>query len=177
MSLPANLPCRPASNRPRQVAPLLAPLPDAGSDLRGLLHDVGHGLFTLSLLLEQAADDIRSGRLPDGFDLLEREVALLLAVVHSGTRRGTGPARVELRSLLQPFAGVARRTTSTADSVRPGPPVVVSADPATLWRIVANLLDNARRAAGPSGTVEIVVSHSSEYTATIDVVDDGPGFR
>ena len=47
MSLPADFPAFPAQRR----RPPSGLRPD-GPDLRGVLHDVGHGLLTLSLLLE-----------------------------------------------------------------------------------------------------------------------------
>lgn len=172
MSLPADFPSRPAPAR----RPVPVP-PPGGPELRGVLHDVGHGLFTLSLLLDQIAEDVRRSRRADVFDLLEEEVSQLLAVVHSETRRGAKHAPVELRTLLRPFAVAAGRTTLTKVVVRPGPPVVVPTDPAKLWRIVSNLLDNAVRAAGPLGTVEIAVEDAGEWFVTIDVSDDGPGFQ
>ena len=98
-------------------------------------------------------------------------------MVHTETRSGADPVAVELHKLLRPFVVVARRTTLTKVAVRPGPPTVVRTEPATLWRVIANLVDNAVRAAGPLGTVEIVVDHSGRDAVTIDVIDDGPGFQ
>jgi signal transduction histidine kinase len=172
MSLPADFPAFPAQRRrpPSSVRP-------DGPDLRGVLHDVGHGLLTLSLLLEQAADELRPRLDENAFELVEAEIARLLAVVHTETRSGAEPVAVELHKLLRPFVVVARRTTLTKVAVRPGPPTVVRTEPATLWRVIANLVDNAVRAAGPLGTVEIVVDHSGRDAVTIDVIDDGPGFQ
>jgi signal transduction histidine kinase len=171
MSLPADFPAFPAQRRRRPSGVR----PD-GPDLRGVLHDVGHGLLTLSLLFEQAAGELRP-RHEDAFALVEAEIARLLAVVHTETRSGAEPVAVELHALLRPFVVVARRTSLTKVAVRPGPPTVVRTDPAKLWRVIANLVDNAVRAAGPLGAVDIVVDHSGPDAVTIDVIDDGPGFR
>jgi signal transduction histidine kinase len=154
-------------------------------DLRGVLHDVGHGLFTLSLLLENARGVLLPQLGDDSFELVEQELSRLLGIVHTGTRRSAEPVPVGLRTLLEPFAVVCRRTTLAKVWVRPGPEFVVPADPGMLWRIVSNLIDNAVRAAGPLGNVEIVVNDRSRLTGhrfgdevvTIDVVDDGPGFQ
>lgn len=53
------------------------------------------------------------------------------------------------------------------------PPAIV--DPANLRRTVRNLLDNAIRAAGVFGRVEIAVS-TVEGRILVEVDDDGPGF-
>ena len=153
--------------------------------MRGVLHDVGHALFTLSLLLESGQDTLRPRLGEDLFELVEDEVARLLAMVHSGTRRSAEPVTVGLRTLLEPFALISRRTTLTRVWVRPGPEVVVRTDPGMVWRVVANLIDNAVRAAGPLGNVEIAANVfdsggcyvQSGGAATIDVIDDGPGFQ
>ncbi len=154
-------------------------------DLRGVLHDVGHGLFTLSLLLDNARDVLLPQLSDDAFELVEQELSRLLAIVHCGTRRTAQPVPVGLRTLLEPFAVVCRRTTLAKVWVRSGPELVVPTDPGMLWRIISNLIDNAVRAAGPLGNVEIVVNDRSRLTGhrfgddvvTIDVIDDGPGFQ
>lgn len=62
------------------------------------------------------------------------------------------------------------RTTSTG----PAAGVRVLADPEQVAGIIANLLDNAVRAAGPTGVVAVTV-HRVEEWACVDVVDSGPG--
>jgi signal transduction histidine kinase len=47
--------------------------------------------------------------------------------------------------------------------------------PAALWRVVANIVDNAVRAADRGGRVEISV-HGRPPDVVIEVVDNGPGF-
>jgi signal transduction histidine kinase len=184
-SLPADCPTYPiAWARPVAVADLAA-----GSDLRGVLHDVGHGLFTLSVLLQSARDallpQLGGGNL---FDLVDEEMSRLLAMVHSGARSSPEPTAVGLRSLLEPLAAVSRRTTVTKVSLVPGPEIFIRTDIGMLWRIVANLVDNAVRAAGPLGNVEIVPGAGQiagrphrnvidDDRVMIDVIDDGPGFR
>jgi signal transduction histidine kinase len=48
------------------------------------------------------------------------------------------------------------------------------ADPSQLTGILGNLVDNAVRAAGPTGAVEVRVDRLEEW-ACIDVIDSGPG--
>lgn len=147
---------------------------DRETELRGVLHDVGHGLATLSMLVDGLADAARRGvPVPDLLDLVARETARLLAVVHAGAT----PAATEVvpvRSMLEPIAGVARRTGRAPVRLAPGEEVHLRVDPVLLSRVVANLVDNATRAAGPGGRVDIVVS--GDRDVVIDVVDDGPGY-
>ncbi len=58
-----------------------------------------------------------------------------------------------------------------------GPPerVLIRMHPVILRRMTANLLDNATRAAGPSGTVAVEVSRW-DSRMLLAVEDDGPGF-
>ncbi len=59
--------------------------------------------------------------------------------------------------------------------VRPAEPVRIAVHPLALRRIVANLLSNATRAAGPAGMVMIEVgSHGGLALLMVD--DSGPGF-
>jgi signal transduction histidine kinase len=57
----------------------------------------------------------------------------------------------------------------------PPEPVLVPLEPVTLRRMIATLLANATRAAGPSGRVTIEVSKRASRML-LAVEDDGPGF-
>ena len=54
-------------------------------------------------------------------------------------------------------------------------PVVTAVHPVVLRRTVANLLSNATRAAGPSGTVTVEISRDRRW-AVLAIEDTGPGF-
>jgi signal transduction histidine kinase len=59
--------------------------------------------------------------------------------------------------------------------LQPSKPVRLAIHPVVFRRLVTNLLDNATRAAGPTGTVTIEVAPRGEE-AWLMVDDDGPGF-
>ena len=149
-------------------------------ELRGVVHDVGHGLSTMALLLEAArAGSVSTFGL---LELVEQETSRLLAVVHSGTRpaaEADEPAEpVAVRGVLGPIARVAAHLGETSVRVDAGADVTARLDPALLSRVVTNLVDNAVRAAGPAGCVRLAVHRtgSGGQDVVIDVVDDGPGF-
>jgi signal transduction histidine kinase len=52
------------------------------------------------------------------------------------------------------------------------------ASPVLLWRVLTNVVDNAARAAGPDGRVEIAVAMLADPPprARLEVLDNGPGF-
>ncbi len=52
------------------------------------------------------------------------------------------------------------------------------ASPVLLWRVLTNVVDNAARAAGPSGRVEVAVGcwPSRHRGRVLEVLDNGPGF-
>jgi two-component system, OmpR family, sensor kinase len=61
------------------------------------------------------------------------------------------------------------------DVAQPEAPVLTCGNRVEIRRIIANLLSNATRAAGPAGTVRIGFGHGDDR-ATVIVEDSGPGF-
>jgi len=55
-----------------------------------------------------------------------------------------------------------------------GPDVIISADPTKLTAIIRNLVDNALRAAGPSGSVALTLAQRGN-SAVLEIADSGPG--
>lgn len=155
---------------------LPAPAPP-GADrwLRGLLHDLGHGLAAASYLTEgMRAEAELPARARDRLELVHQELVRLLELVSAGGAPGE-PVAVELRGLLGGLAASRAGAGAPTLLVRPGAPVHVRADPAAVWRMLANLLDNAARAAGPGGVVELGATRHPGGAVTAEVVDDGPG--
>jgi len=150
-----------------------APLRSDVHLLRELLHDIGHELATVSLLVEAVrADTNLSPRTRHHVELMQQETSRLLRLTRVATEVEAGP--VAVRELLGPLVSVAALSEPTSVALRPGPPVTLDVDEMMLWRIMANLLDNAVRAAGPDGHVEVDVR--DDHGVVIEVTDDGPGF-
>jgi signal transduction histidine kinase len=53
----------------------------------------------------------------------------------------------------------------------------ISVDGAAIERALANVIENACRAAGPEGTVRVEINRVGDGGATITVDDNGPGFQ
>ncbi|HTT49928.1 MAG TPA: ATP-binding protein [Streptosporangiaceae bacterium] len=140
-------------------------------------------MTTLSYLVEAVRGDTElPGDAEFRLELLSLEMSRLLDVIaHEFPGREETAASVSDVS-LRPLAGqvtqLARVAHESAVLLRPGPDVRVLASPVLLWRVLTNVVDNAARAAGPSGRVEVTVGRLAKPPprAVIEVLDNGPGF-
>lgn len=140
-------------------------------------------MTTLSYLVEAVRADVD---LPEDarfrLELLSLEMTRLLDVIaHEipGREDAAAVGEVNLRSLAGQVTQLARIAHEAAVMLRPGPEVQVMASPVLLWRVLTNLVDNnAVRAAGPAGRVELTVGMLAEPPprALLQVQDNGPGF-
>ena len=89
---------------------------------------------------------------------------------------------VDLRSLAGQAVLLAQVRHRGSVVLLPGPDVTLEANPALLWRVLTNVIENAARATGPGGRVEIRLNDQhgaaidDQHGAAIDITDDGPGF-
>ena len=159
----------------------------AESRMRDFLGDASHELRTpLAGIAANAENVLRS---PTSREATERAA---LAVVRE-TRRAArlvesllDVARLDRGSELDTsdvdLVALARHELDRTRALAPGLDVrmispnalVVRADAFRLAQVLANLTDNARQAVGPAGSVLVTVTRGPG-TATVTVVDDGPG--
>jgi signal transduction histidine kinase len=178
-----------AQAAPGLAAPRSAPGPatqlpaDGGPDgaavevptLRELCHDLTMPAASIRLLVSAATresdpDPALRARLRQIADEADRIVDIC-GYFLDPTRR-TGPS--ELRMLAADAADSARsRYPGTIDVDAEA--VMAAVHPVDVVRILANLLDNACRAAGPEGRVRLAVERGEERALVI-VADSGPGF-
>lgn len=148
-----------------------------GADTRGLLHDLGHGLATLSYLSDGLHEDSSlSPAARERVSLMRRELEQLLELADRGLRARVRADWCDLREVAEQLVTLASLTTSTVVHLVPGPEAAVRGDRSTVHRMLANVLDNAVRAAGPEGTVEVALSRVPPSSMAVEIVDDGPGF-
>lgn len=147
-----------------------------GPRLRGLLHDLGHGLATLSYLAETLREDSSLSRTArERLSLVERELVRLLELAGRGAREPVA-SRCGLRAVAAELTTLTGLSASASVHLWPGPEVLVRADRTVVRRMLGNVLDNAVRAAGPNGKVEVSVLGGADGTGIAEIVDNGPGF-
>jgi signal transduction histidine kinase len=130
----------------------------------GLADDVG---LTSRARIEQMLSEMR------WLDLLLRAYDGIDPRVDGG--RSAAPSeRVRVDTVTNAVVGGVRLATKTRLTLTAAP-AWAYADPLALWRALRNVVDNAVRATGPLGHVDVQVTSSAGWTvAQID--DDGPGF-
>ena len=156
--------------------------------MRSFLGDASHELRTPLTGITANAELLLRGR-PGPAETEEAAVAVVrearraTRLVESLLEMARLDRGVRLEPAAVDLAALARGEADRLRTVAPGLAVRVRgdgdgpwarADPARISQVVANLLDNARRAAGPAGTVT-VATRATAGGAELSVSDDGPG--
>lgn len=143
--------------------------------LRELCHDLLQPAAAISALV--AAAQVESGLPPAAIERLNQvtQQARRIAELCRHTLDGdAGHAAVLLHELATEVAQAASLTFSSEVAVRVEP-ALVQGDATGLRRTLANLLDNAIRAAGAAGRVTVTVGTSGKR-ARVTIADSGGGF-
>ncbi|MDQ0381536.1 sensor histidine kinase [Amycolatopsis thermophila] len=148
---------------------------DEAEDLRALVHDIGHQVATMSYLVDAALSDEQP---PDtvrrNLELLQREIDIVAKLISRAITPATGTESVEVRSMLETLVAEANVAGQVRVVLAGGPTATAEIDGWALWRILANILNNAVRAAGPGGVVTVTIIQVAP--TVIEIEDDGPGF-
>ena len=154
------------------------------SQRRRIRHDIQHEVATIMLLAEVVADSTDIGAASRNRLLqLSREASWLDqllaayddATTLTRTEEWQPPADAVRVDVLVGEVLSALSITHTSEVHLNLVPAWTSANRLTFWRALRNLLDNAFRAAGESGRIDVVVTVNAD-TVFIDINDDGPGF-
>lgn len=142
---------------------------------RQIWHDVQTELATIGMLVSTALTDVR---VPEQTRLrlqsAEVEVRQLEEMLRRAFLRPGPPEPVDLDAMCAQLVETQRATSSTELSLTPGARMA-NVDAAWLRRALLNLIQNAVRAAGPDGRVDVLVAGSADEV-WVEVADDGPGF-
>jgi K+-sensing histidine kinase KdpD len=163
-----------ASNKCR-VTPALMP------GVRDVCHDMGQPIATIFTL---AAAALTEPGLPQPARVRLEQISgqaawladLIQHSLHNGGADVPGACATDLLQVVS--EAVAGERVTWPGEIRvtsPAEPVFIAVNFVALRRIVANLLDNATRAAGPSGTVTIEIGRNRR-SAMLAIDDTGPGF-
>jgi signal transduction histidine kinase len=142
-------------------------------DDRTLRHDLGQALGAMSAVLAVIeADPLHAGSVVPRLDQLRRQAEWMASVL---IERGGHPRPTDVGdAVADVWSATGRDAVCTVQLRREQvPPAMV--DPAALRRALRNLVDNALRAAGTRGRVEVTV-RSAAAGIVVEVADDGPGF-
>jgi signal transduction histidine kinase len=160
----------------------------AEEQTRAFLADAAHELRTPLAGVQAAAETLLQHRDELSRDQREQLEALLVRETSRAGRlvsdllavarldAGVRPLRapVDLRGLVDTELDRARLLSPQARLSSAGHAGTVPGDAGQLQGVLRNLLDNARRAAGPTGTVHVALGRV-DGSAVLDVIDDGPG--
>jgi two-component system OmpR family sensor kinase len=162
---------------------MLDRLQDAFSRQRQFVSDASHELRSpltavrgqLEVLARKEHPDGEEVRRVEGLALaelgrVERLVESLLALARLDEGQGPALSELEAAGFLRDLAAAAPGGAGSEDLAAGR----LMADPDLLARVVRNLLENARRHAGPAGRVELS-SRDDGGALQIAVDDDGPG--
>lgn len=149
--------------------------------LRQVCHDLRQpvaGVFALAgaALAEAGVPESVRARLEQIADLAEWQSEVIGHWLEETGDDQPGAGRADVVRVVNE-ALAAERATWPGELVFlwPAEPVFTDMHPVVLRRVVANLLANATRAAGPSGTVRVEVGCRAGWMA-VAVEDSGPGF-
>ena len=150
--------------------------------LRELCHDLMVPATAIKLLTHVAAAESDPGpamraRLRQISDEASRIADICSYFLDRPADAGAPPADegpADLHTLAAEAADSMRWRYSSAVTVS-AEPATVNAHPVVVVRILNNLLDNACRAAGPGGRVQVTVRRDGEQ-ARLVIADSGPGF-
>ncbi|NMJ43362.1 sensor histidine kinase KdpD [Roseomonas sp. JC162] len=154
-------------------------LTSLGHDLRTPLTSIRGAIGTLRSAGPALSEATRADLLAtaeEETERLSRWIANILDMVRIESRQIT-PRRetVDLAEAAETAAARALRSHGRAVTVDPGPrPAAPRLDPALLDQVLANLLDNALKYAGPEGQVALRLARDGAEVV-IAVEDDGPG--
>jgi len=153
------------------------PVRDERSRLRTLLHDVRQYAAAGLLLYDDEADALEPEELQRRLTMGKRLFHQLSALVDHEVHDASSPRQmVQLRDLVDECLANFRHAhpSVTLESDLRGP-LVCLLDRQGLHRALTNVLENAARAAGVSGRVD-VRGRQRDGQVIIDVTDDGEGF-
>jgi signal transduction histidine kinase len=143
--------------------------------LRRLCHDIRQELAVIQALVELATTD---PDLPEQsrrrLDQISAHTAYVTDMMRKAVERTASLTELDVAKFITGVVADVQLRSETRCHLQAAPCRVL-ADPVLLRRAVLNMLDNAVRAAGPTGSVDVRVSVDGE-DVLIDVEDSGPGF-
>ena len=146
-----------------------------------LVDEIVHDLRQPAACIQALVASLRAQPAGNGthawhLDRIEEQAIVLLATVASMLEGDCTEDQVTDLAECVGDAVASIRLTNACDLVVRAPErLLVAGSPTDLRRALVNVLDNACRAAGPTGRVALTIEQSAQATRVV-VEDDGPGF-
>lgn len=151
--------------------------PDVGwANVRALCHDLRQPLAAI-LMLCSSGETTGDAAVRQALDRIEDQATFLADMVRQVVEEPAGPVPVVVGEVVGNVVRAAQLTAKARLEYHASPDDafdIAMADATRLHRAVANLVDNAVRAAGPGGLVRVRVT--ADDAVEVLVEDDGPGF-
>jgi signal transduction histidine kinase len=145
-----------------------------GETVRKLFHDIRQEIAVLQAIVEILMKEIdATGPAQRWLDRLQTQATHVAEMMRSVVEH-SGKAEIDVSDFVAAVASDMQLSTATDIRVEAVPARAV-VDRFMLRRAVVNLLDNALRAAGPAGSVNVRV-RPRDGEVLIEVEDTGPGF-
>ncbi len=151
-----------------------------GAAVAKIQHDLRNILSSAQLASDRLAsvdDPVVQRVVPRLVSSLDHAVALATNTLRYGRADETPPQRREL-FLAPVIAEAAEAALESASGIaldnRVDPTLMANADPEQLYRIVLNIIRNAREALGERGTI-VVEAKREGRNVSIEIADSGPG--
>lgn len=152
--------------------------PDGGwARARELCHDLRQPLAAILIMSSSLAGSEVEGGVHDALVRIQEQTSVLVDMVRGALDQTTGPQPLVVGALVEDVVEVERITwPGRLEYVPPADDSfdVTVAEATKIRRAVANLIENAARAAGSEGRVRVSVVAGD--WVEVDVEDDGPGF-
>lgn len=144
-------------------------------------HDLIHEMATVRALTAAALGATNEATRVAMLTLIESETAEVSGLIRQLRRDHEAAEPAEASSVLSELVRTVAPTTTTRLLLRLDDVTTlrVGIDRVSLRRVLRNLLENAIRAAGPGGTVELSAEQSDRsqpHGLTFSIADSGPGF-
>jgi C4-dicarboxylate-specific signal transduction histidine kinase len=160
-----------------------AACPRCQAGLAGLLHDIGQPLAAIRALASSPLSAEGAGEGADGLSERLRQIAELGEWMNDLLRSGgwaapaarKGPPSADAEQVVQEVLLAAAASFEGALHWRASGQAPVQVDPLELRRAFGNVVDNATRAAGPQGWVQVRIRRARGRVC-LEVEDNGPGF-
>lgn len=141
-----------------------------------LRHDVRQSVSAvLYLAATVERDPLRGPEIAERLELMHHELDWIARTIRADDEVEGHPCTLDAGEVVSDTWAASRDGRRCAMRLVRDAVATVFADPDGLRRSVRNLIDNAVRAAGPDGHVEVRAGVDGE-DVVVEVADDGPGF-